>query len=67
MWSPGVTLSKLILDKMCEDSRQVAYVYKSNIMILSLGKASQQIVKATSQALTDQGLEHEVVNCARTT
>ncbi len=67
VWSPGVTLSKLILDKMCEDFRQVAYVYKSNTMILSLGKAGPQIVKATSQALTDQGLEHEVVSCARTT
>jgi len=36
-------------------------------MILSLGKASKQLVKAASQALQDKGLEHEVVSCARTT
>lgn len=36
-------------------------------MILSLGKADSRIVEATSRALSEQGFEHEVVRCARTT
>ena len=36
-------------------------------MILSLGKATKEAVQEASEALTQYGLEHEVVSCARTT